>query len=238
MNLNVPRVLQQIDDECGPYCVAQVLSFYGVSYDTADIIEACSASYKFRDWDYQMGTYLLGQGLSVEIHTYHDAIFDPTWHELEMSELREKLHKELSFLYSDSPRLSTLEYQAWHDVDREISEIESAIKFIDNGGSIKLKPISVDAIISLLSEGKPIICAFNSLLLHRMKRRFRNKADELGGTGMGHIAVISGYKGRNFIMTDPSDWYRNDRQYEVGQDELVNSILLQDPNLIVASKKD
>lgn len=235
INLEIPKVAQKFDDECGPACVAQVLKFFSIEPEIDEIIEACSNSYKTRDWDYKMGTYLLSKSLKVTINTFQSFIYDPSWFNLDKNKLLGKLQKELNFLYSNSPRLKDPTYTSWHNANVEISEIEAAIEFLEKGGVVTFLPISKELIQSYLNQMMPVICAFDAILLHGMKRGFRGKPDDVSGVPQGHMAVISGYTEREFILVDPSCWYRAEESYKVDADRLINSILVRDQNLIICS---
>lgn len=235
VDLKIPKIAQKFDDECGPACVAQVLKFFSIDPEIDEIIEACSNSYKTRDWDYKMGTYLLSKGLRVTINTFQSFIYDPSWFDLEKNKLLEKLKEELNFLYSDSPRLKDQGYTSWHNISTEISEIEAAIEFLNKGGIVTFLPISKELIQGYLNQGMPVICAFDAILLHGMKRGFRGKPDDIGGVPQGHMAVISGYFEKEFVLVDPSYWYRAEESYKVNKDRLTNSIIVRDQNLIVCS---
>lgn len=235
MKLDVKKIEQE-DNECGPAAAAQVLNYFGIEPNMRDIVEKCSNSFKFRDWDYQIALYLLNQGLSITINTFHSFTIDPSWFNLPMDQLSKKLVQVLKFLYSNSPRLKTKDYTAWHNIDVEISEIESALRFINKGGLITFSPISFELIKKQLDDGNPIICAYDAILLHGMKRGFRGKPDDIGGVPLGHMAVISGYENRDFYLVDPSYWYRKEEVYKVSSDRLINTILIRDPNIIICSR--
>jgi hypothetical protein len=235
MILNIPKI-EQVDNECGPAVAAQVLAYFKIPFVMEDIISYSSNSYKFRDWDYLIAQYLNKKGLETNIVAFQSSIFDPIWQELDNVSLIEKMKLELEFFYSDSPRLQHKGFLAWHNLGPEISELEEAIKYLEMGGQISLKPISAKDIMNEIKKGHPIICAYDAILLHGMKRGFMGKPDDIKGVPMGHVAVISGFDKDNFVLVDPSYWYKRGESYLVNKDRLINSIILRNSQYIVCKK--
>ncbi len=235
MILNIPKI-EQVDNECGPASVAQVLSYFDIPFQMEDIIDYSSNSYKFRDWDYLLAQYLNNRGVETEIVTFQSNIYDPSWSNLKGNSLIEKLKQELDFFYSDSPRLENKGFLAWHNLGPEISEVEEAIKYLDGGGKISIKPLSATDITAEIRRGNPIICAYDAILLHNMKRGFMGKPDDIKGVPMGHVAVISGFTGKDFVLVDPSYWYKKEESYHVNKDRLINSIMTRNSQYIVCKK--
>ncbi len=235
MILQIKKIEQQ-DDECGPASVAEVLDFYKIPYVMQDIIDYTSNCYKYRDWDYLMGQYLLKNGLKPQLITFQSLIYDPSWNSLSQKNLLSKLKEELQFFCSESPRLQHKGFKAWHQLGPEISEIEEAIKFIEMGGEVVIKPLSCEDISTFLARGYPIICAYDAILLHGKKRGFMGKPDDIGGVPMGHVSVISGYNKDNFKIIDPSYWYRPEEFYWINKNRLLNSIMLRNSQYLVCIK--
>lgn len=237
MILKVPKK-EQLDFECGPACVAQVLSYHKIGYDMQEIIDFTSNSYKFKDWDYLMAQYLLGKGYKITVVSFQSLIFDPSWENISQSKLLKKLKEELSFFYSDSPRLKHQGFLAWHqNLGSEISELEEAIKFLTLGGEIVITPIIAEDIEKEIKKGNPIIAAYDSILLHGMKRGFMGKPDDIGGNPMGHVSVIAGYNKTDFLLVDPSYWYRKEEHYYIDKNRLINSIILRNSQYIICKKQ-
>lgn len=235
MILDIPKI-EQKDFECGPACVAQILSYYKIPFDIDEIIDYTSNSYKYKDWDYLMAQYMIKKGLHPKIIAFQSLIYDPSWEKLNQKELLNKMEKELEFFYSDSPRLKHKGFLAWHNLGPEISELEEAIKFIVMGGEVILKPLTSSDICSFVKTKIPIICAYDSILLHGMKRGFMGKPDDISGNPMGHVSVISGYNETEFQLVDPSYWYRKEEKYFVNKDRLINSIITRNSQYIVCEK--
>jgi len=235
MILDIPKI-EQRDFECGPACVAQVLAYYKIPYNIDEIIDYTSNSYKFKDWDYQMAQYLITKGLHPIIITFQSLIFDPSWERLNQRDLLKKMKKELVFFYSDSTRLKHKGFLAWHNLEPEISELEEAIKYLEMGGQIIIKPISANDLVSFVKDETPVICAYDSILLHAMKRGFMGKPDDISGNPMGHVSVIGGYNKNNFQLVDPSYWYRKEEKYFVNKERLINSIIIRNSQYIVCRK--
>ncbi len=235
MILDIPKI-EQKDFECGPASVAQVLSYFNIPFKIDDIIEYTSNSFKYKDWDYLMAQYLITKGLHPQIVTFQSIIFDPSWEKLKKEDLLSKMKDELEFFYSDSPRLKHKGFLAWHNLGPEISELEQAIKFLKMGGEILIKPICSNDICKYIKKKSPIICAYDSILLHGMKRGFMGKPDDISGNPMGHVSVISGFEEQNFQLVDPSYWYRKEEKYFVNKNRLINSIIVRNSQYIICKK--
>lgn len=239
------KIEEQMDFECLPSCLKAVFDYYNINISQDKIINCVSKnSFKLYDWEFKAGKLAVEQGLSVEIFTNVNYIFDPSWFKLEEGEILKKLKQEFNFSknrqteISKQPDQKVFIYPNKDIASRYTNEIKAVINYIQVGGRINFSPVSKKLIEDKLSENIPLIVSINSVLLHRMKRVFNNKPDDIRGVTWGHVVVISGYDKKRFKLSDPGGlFYRDSLEYWVDKDLLLESFLRYNGQLLVLKKK-
>lgn len=242
--LNI-KIKEQRDFECLPACLAAVFEFYKIKLSIDEIIEKISTdSQKLYDWEFKAGKLAIRKGLKAKIHSNVCQIFDPSWTHLSKEKLIKKLKKELNYSkqreknIKQEPEQNYYIYPNKEIAARLTKEIESAIEFLKIGGEIDFNPISKERIQNYIDNNIPIIASINPTLLHRMKRAYKNKPDDIRGISWGHVIIISGYDNENFIVSDPGgNFYRNSFVYKVNKDLLLESILRYNGQLLILGYK-
>lgn len=240
--LNI-KIEEQRNFECLPSCLSAVFDFYKIDADIEEIIKKISIdSQKLYDWEFKAGKLATEKGLQAKIYSNVSQIFDPSWIILDKKNLIEKLKRELNYskkreaIIKKEPDQNYFIYPNKKIASRITKEIEAAIEFLENDGEIDFTPISKEKIESHIRRKIPIIASINPTLLHRMKRVYNNKPDDIRGINWGHVIVISGYDNRNFIINDPGgNFYKNSFEYKVNKDLLLESILRYNGQLLVLS---
>ena len=189
--LNI-KIKEQKDFECLPACISAVFEFYEINLDINKIIEEISFnSQKLYDWEFKAGILALKKGLQAKIYSNVTQLFDPSWVSLSKKELMEKLKKELSYSKKreedirKEPDQNYYIYPNKKIASRITKEIEEAIKFLENHGEIDFSPISKEKIQDYIDKNVPIIVSINPTILHRMKRVYGDKADDIRGISWG-----------------------------------------------------
>ncbi len=228
-----------------PACLSAVFEFYKIDLSTNEIIEEISTdSLKLYDWEFKAGSLSLKKGLSAKIYSNVSQIFDPSWVNISKKKLIERLKKEWDYsrkreeIIKKEPSQNHYIYPNKRIASRITKEIKAVIEFLKNGGEIDFSPISKEKIENYIEREIPIITSINPTLLHRMKRVYNNKPDDIRGINWGHVVIISGYDNKNFIISDPGgNFYRNSFEYKADKDLLLESILRYNGQLLILGKK-
>ncbi|MEF3691750.1 MAG: C39 family peptidase [Candidatus Moraniibacteriota bacterium] len=238
------EIKMQKDEECLSECLFSVIKYYGINVIIDDIIFSISNnSDKLYDWEFKAGNFALNNGLKSTIYTNVSYLFDPSWHNLDNNKLLEKMKKEAKYFYkraeeiNKEPEQKNYIFPNKFIAERYKKEIDAAIGYVENNGNILFDPISKDLIKSLLNREVPVIVSINPALLHRMKRAYNFKPDDIRGSAWGHVIIISGYDGNDFIIADPGgDFYSGAFKYSMNMDRVVESILRYNGQMIVIEK--
>jgi len=243
--LNI-KIKEQKDSECLPACVSAVFEFYKINLGVDGIIKKISIdSEKLYDWEFKAGKLAIQKGLRAKIYSNVSLIFDPSWSALNRRSLIKKLKKELNYskkrekVIGREPNQKHYIYPNKEIASRMTKEIKSAIKFLEIGGKIDFNPISKEKIQKYIDNNIPIIASINPTLLHRMKRVYNDKPDDIRGITWGHVIVISGYDNKNFVISDPGgNFYKGSFEYKIDKDLLLEGILRYNGQLLILSKSD
>jgi hypothetical protein len=181
-----------------------------------------------------LGLHAIRQGLEAKIYTFNLNIFDPTWFKNNPSNdfLIEKLEAQF-FSKSTDEKLG--------------HATRSYIKFLNAGGSIDMKDLTLELLHTYLSRDIPILTGLSATYLYQSMREIAeiNKSDDIIGTPSGHFVVLSGIDFPNSTVT-VSDPYRpnpisDEPSYKVSTQHLICSILLgavtYDANFLVLSNR-
>ncbi len=243
--LNI-KTKEQRAFECLPACVLAVFEFYKIDSNIDEIIEKVSTdSQKLYDWEFKAGKLALKKGLQAKIYSNVTQIFDPSWVHLNREELIKKLKKELNYskkreeMIKKEPSQSHYIYPNQEIALRITKEIKAALEFLKVGGEIDFSPISKEKIQAYINNKIPVIASINPTILHKMKRVYKDKPDDIRGISWGHVIVISGYDNKNFVISDPGgNFYRNSLNYKVDKDLLLESILRYNGQLLILKKRN
>ena len=225
----------QPESECAPACLAMVLSYFKKSWTMNEIIKAVPKdSPKWRDWLYWLGSLAIKKGLAAEMITMSTQTFDMSWQKLSQKKLLEKLKEELQFNKKviQTKKEPYANYFQEHHSKIEKLELEGAIQFLKNGGTIKIIPTTSRLIEQALMKKSLAIASLDASILYRSKRGLL-KDDDIKGTTWGHVVVINGCKGNTFSIVDPANWYKKNQKFSILKEYLIESILRRDQNLLL-----
>lgn len=243
INLNVD-IREQKEYECLPACLQAVFSFFQIEIPEDEIINKVSKnSFKLYDWEFKAGKIAIEKGLKAEIYTNVSQIFDPSWTGLPTDELAEKIKKELEFFiyrndnFEKDPELMTFMCPNKIVAERLTEDAKAALEYLKLGGTINFNPISKELIGKKLDNNIPVIISHNPTLLHRMKRFGDGESDDIKGSSWGHVAIISGEDGNNFIISDPDGiFYEGKMTYKADKDLVLESVLRYNGQALVVGK--
>ncbi len=217
---------------CGPTSLEAIYSYLGDEVELTSIIKEIK---QFEDGGGTLavilGRHALKRGYEVTLYSYNINIFDPTWFNLENSEMKERLYKRL-----DKKENS----------DKEKQVIKEYISFLDEGGELCFEDLSPYLIKDILLQDIPILTGLSATWLYRTPREnpLTSEDDADFGEPSGHFVVLYGLESSERVLV--ADPYRlnpisRTNYYEVEMNRLINSILLgvasYDGNLLLIKGK-
>lgn len=230
------KINAQPDDEtCGPTCLHAVYQYYGYDIPLEEVVKTIKRSSSGGTLAPYLGTHALERGFTASVLINNMDIFDPSWFE----------HSEASVNLS-----SKLEEQLKYKLDDGIVQSSRAYQdFLQAGGIIKFKFLSVDLLKEYFSYKLPIITGLSATYLYNSPREVYEdgvaKYDDIRGTPCGHFVIIAGFDEdhRQIVVVDPhreNPMARNN-YYKVSAHRLINAILMgmitYDANLLIIQPK-
>jgi hypothetical protein len=204
IDLKVPRYRQPYM-ECGPTALVEVMEFFDhKKYDVNEIIEETKNTYRNMDWIFAAGISAIKRGFKVKIITISTEIFDPSWAELDNKKLIKKMKKRINFLSRKRNKDSYI-------IEWNIAPLKRAVKFLEEGGELIFCPVTTQLIKYFLRKKVPVIVPVNENVFYGIRRTVNDEYDDIRGMAGGHIVVISGFKGKEFIITDSerlAEWFK------------------------------
>ncbi|HEV2734245.1 MAG TPA: cysteine peptidase family C39 domain-containing protein, partial [Longimicrobiaceae bacterium] len=98
--LLVQRILQPDDVTCGPTCLRKVYQYYGLELELAQVLGEIDRNEDGGTLAVFLGISALRRDFRARLYSYDLRIFDPSWFELPMPALAEKIHRRIPFLSS------------------------------------------------------------------------------------------------------------------------------------------
>lgn len=221
--LLVQRILQPDDVTCGPTCLRKVYQYYGLELELAQVLGEIDRNEDGGTLAVFLGISALRRGFRARLYSYDLRIFDPSWFEIPMDALAEKIHRRIPFL----------------GTAKTIRAARAYLEFLEGGGEMRFDELSPALLKEILDRDHPILAGLSATYLYRwMRERQLDELDEMvpddvRGEPTGHFIVIAGYEqwGRRFSLRDPSAHVphpEGDGRQVVDAQSLINAILLGD----------
>lgn len=228
------KILAQPDDvTCGPTSLQAVYNHLGYKIPLKQLI----SEIEFLEEGGTLGVFLgidaLKRGFNATIYSYNLRIFDPSWSELSMSELKKKL--EALHKSKHAPKLR--------------KAVEAYIRFLDLGGTIATADLRATMFERYFKKDTPVLCGLSATYLYRCMREFTDDTnhsvfDDVKGDPCGHFVVVYGLdEKKQFMVADPdcTNPLCKGPYYKVDKFRLIHSILLgvmtYDGNVLVIEHK-
>ena len=221
-------ILPQPDETtCGPTCLHAVYGYYDDRIKLPTVIAETKKLEEGGTLAAYLAQHALERGYDATIYTYNLRVFDPTWFGGTRAELMDKLEARLE--YKRSARKLQRAIQAYIDL-------------LKMGGDIRFEDLTVELIVSFLSESVPIVTGLSSTYLYQCAREMPDgDYDDVRGHSQGHFVVLCGYDRRKHevLVADPLEPnpMGTERIYRIDADRVINSILLgvltYDANLLI-----
>lgn len=209
---------QPDETSCGPTCLHSIYNYYGDSIDLQSVISEVKALDAGGTLAVFLGCHALKRRYKSSIYTLNLHVFDPTWFIGQGVDLKEKLR--LRGESRDDPRLR--------------AAVAGYIEFLELGGKIYFRDLTISLIKNFLYRSIPIISGLNSTFLYRSMREFNtgdvDVDDDINGDSQGHFVVLVNYERRKkrILIADPykKNPFSSEQYYFVNVSRLINSILL------------
>ena len=223
-------VEQQPDDvTCGPACLHGIYRHYGDDIELAAVIGELSMLERGGGTlDVFLANHALRRGYRVTLYTYNLQLFDPTWFDLPVHEVRARLAAQAAVK------------QKWRRLQVASRGYD---EFLALGGKLLLRDLEPKLLRRFLKRGTPVITGLSATYLYRSMRDIpeTNVDDDVRGEPVGHFVVLTGYRRitREVLIADPiqSNPLTGSRYYAVDTHRLIGAILLgavtYDANLLV-----
>jgi len=163
-----------------------------------------------------LACHALGRGYKATLYTYNLNVFDPTWFQLPLQKLRDKLKAQMA-----------------HKKQSKLQEsIRAHVDFIDRGGRLRFEDLTPALIRRFLKRNIPVITGLSATYLYHSAREFGPNCDydDIRGEPAGHFVVLCGYDQDQHTVrvADPLSLnpYAKSRIYNVSLPRLICSILL------------
>ena len=213
------KILPQPDDvTCGPTSLHAIYHHYGYQISLHRLISEIEMLEGGGTLGVFLGLDALKRGFDATIHSVNLEIFDPTWVNLSMEALADKLRQE---------------YAAKHRAKLRVA-IKAYLRFIELGGIVSLKDFKPGLFDRYFKKNVPLIAGVSTTFVYQSKREYTNSDnmsvfDDIHGDPMGHFVVVYGEnEEKKFLIADPdcTNPIAHDHYYAVERNRLVHSILL------------
>jgi hypothetical protein len=220
---------QPDDTSCGPTCLHAVYRYFGDSIALGEVLSQTERLDNGGTLAVLLGCHALSRGYRVTIFSYNLLVFDPSWFSPEIN-LVDKLRQ----MSHGKPKR------------RLQAALRAYVRFLEAGGCVRFEDLNSALIRRYLRRAIPILTGLSATYLYRSKREIEMPGgeldyDDIAGSPQGHFVVLGGYDRRQRLVRVADPWGPTQpprsRQYWVGIDRLLNSILLgvitYDANLLV-----
>lgn len=219
---------QPDDTTCGPTCLHAVYRYYGDTVPLTQVIDEISPLEHGGTLDVFLACHALRRGYRAHIYPYNLYIFDPTWFELPVEALMERLQARARH----------------HDADPKMqAAIRGYVEFLRLGGTLRFTDLTPKLIRGYLRRGVPVLTGLSATYLYRTMREIPETCaeDDTRGEPTGHFVVLYGddKETRTVQVADPysDNPLAESHYYSVPLERLIGAIFLGimtfDANLLI-----
>ena len=178
MKLHVEVPPQPDDESCGITCLQAIYQYHGHETSIDALKEEVVHWQTGGTVGVNLGRHALAQGFTAEIYSYNIKVFDPTWRDLPMEELRARLKMRQKRVRSN----------------RQKKEIAFYLDFLKQSGIMRFDDLDESLLKRLFGAHRPVICGLSATYLyHTMRELPNNQESDVAGNPVGHFVVVSGY---------------------------------------------
>lgn len=229
------EILAQPDDTtCGPTCLHSVYRYYQDDISLKSVIDQVRKLKGGGTLAVLLGCHALQRGYQAKLYTFNLQVFDPTWFNPVVPDLKNRLIRQMKIKKSQRIRTATQAY----------------LEFLQLGGEICFEDLTSTLIRGLLKRNIPILTGLSATFLYRTAREIDVEDitvyDDIKGEPAGHFVVLCGYnvEDRMALVADPllPNPISESQSYTVSLNRLICSIMLgiltYDANLLIITTTD
>ncbi|WP_419421131.1 C39 family peptidase [Legionella sp. D16C41] len=232
-------IYTQPDDEtCGPTSLHAIYRYYNLELSLEQIVNTVERAISGGTLASMLGKHALLQGFDTILYVNNLNVFDPTWFENNGTACPAFLTRKLK---------TQMKYKK---TKRFLQASHSYLDYINLGGQIRFKTLSVQLLKNYFNQQIPILTGLSATYLYRSAREIYTKDgqglyDDIRGTPAGHFVVLCGFdeSQKLIIVADPhrENPLSQDNYYKVNSSRLINAIMLgvltYDANLLIIQPK-
>jgi hypothetical protein len=229
------EILAQPDDTtCGPTCLHSVYRYYQDDISLKSVIDQVRKLKGGGTLAVLLGCHALQRGYQAKLYTFNLQVFDPTWFNPVIPDLKNRLIRQMEVKKSQRIRTATQAY----------------LEFLQLGGEISFEDLTSTLIRGLLKRNIPILTGLSATFLYQTAREIDVEDitvyDDIKGEPAGHFVVLCGYnvEDRMALVADPllPNPISESQIYTVSLNRLICSIMLgiltYDANLLIITPID
>jgi hypothetical protein len=221
--------LQAQPDEttCGPTCLHGIYEYWGDVVPLSTVIRDVQALEEGGTLAVWLAIHALRRGYRTTIYPYNLYWLDPTWFDLPMDLIAEKLRRQAERADTRKRKLTC----------------EAYAEYLEAGGVLRFADLSTDLLCAPIDRGVPVLTGLSATWLYRAAREnpLTFEDDDVAGVPSGHFVVLCGHDRSTdeLVVADPyrENPIRRESHYEVPVQRVMTSILLgiasYDANLLL-----
>ena len=218
---------QPDETTCGPTCLHGIYEYWDDPLPLGDVIREVRALEEGGTLAVWLAIHALRRGYRATIYPYNLHWLDPTWFDLPMDLIAEKLRRQIERIDERKRKLTC----------------EAYAEYLELGGVLRFADLSTDLLCAPLDRGVPVLTGLSATWLYRSAREhpITCEDDDVAGVPSGHFVVLCGHDRQTdeLVVADPyrENPIRRQSHYEVPVQRVTTAILLgiasYDANLLL-----
>jgi hypothetical protein len=232
---DVPPIRQR-PSECMQTAAAMLLRWHDADISVDDVLAEVPVyvenGVKIGTAPGHIGAYACSRGYPATARIFDMQLFDRSWQHEQLSP-----QDVLARLRQRAPAIPHFYWQSKYSAP----VLDGWEKFVAAGGTFSFEPLTTDLLYRCLQTGPFFAMLSSTVLNQEAKRRYdpslgSKVPDDIAGDSSTHGVICSGYRGGNFLLTDPSPRAGQEPLREAAPDVLVEAIstaVIQSANLLL-----
>ena len=201
---------------CGPTCLHAIYEYLGDPLPLSGVLDEVRMLPGGGTLEVFLANHALARGYRARLYIYNLHLFDPTWCDLDVADVAERLRRQASAKDDAKLRLAT----------------EGYLEFLELGGRLCFQDLTPALLRRPLNRGLPVLAGLSATYLYGAMRERPDTCadDDVAGEPSGHFVVLAGYDRarREVRVADPdrANPYAADGVYSVDIRRLVGAVFL------------
>lgn len=205
---------------CGPVCLANIYSYFGVKTDLKKILKDLDIDDRSTTYPAQLAIHIMSQGLETVFLNSNPFTVSPDWKEKTNTEIIERLGKWLKL----------------NKKNRWYKNCQYLHTYLKKGGQFKITDLTTKLIDEYINKGYLILCCIEeSWIWEKRKITGTDKYHDVKGAPRGHFIVLYGEEKNDYLVSDPFPTGLKNKQglYKLNKDKLLISSLVWTGQIVV-----